>query len=309
MHQFKALLMKDIRVNMKSLLMPLWIIGGAYVLFGLVTAGALFKGNNNVVIGGIPLAVLQNSSLHQAISFGLQVAVFFSFIGLLFGISIVSLSGSLLNQDIKHKCELFHRSMPVNIWKIAASRYIAGIGGMIIVSLAVGIVNMLLVNIIVSIATPIQVDWWLSLNGMLLSWLHLSVGMGVLGSLCFVLSSLFRDNAIGKGLLGLAGIEVVVRSVNFFMGLEIPSLIKALVKLVDSGVTNFGNSASAILIRVFNMGTTNQIGNSASQSLPPDFLARMWGTLFTGEMSIKLLFCVVMFVLATCIYHRREIQF
>jgi hypothetical protein len=320
MKQFKALLVKDFFVNRKGLLVPVWIVAGAYLLALAGMVVAIAKGNTEISLGGIPVQFLNNESMHQALSFGMQVGLFFSFIGIIVAISSLITSSMLLNQDVKHKCELFHRSQPVNVWSLTASRYLVGIGGMIMLSFLLGLINFLVANILVSIITPLRIDWWLATNGFLLSWLHISIVLLVSGSICFVLSSVFRDNALGKGILGLAGIEIVIRALNSIYRVGFPSLFENTQKLIMSGVNSFNETASAlkygsISINPQDSAYLNALAAKGPEAiakafgLPEHFLNIMWSTLFTWDIGFKLLFCIAMYILATCFYQRREVQF
>ena len=309
MKQMKALLTKDFHAFRKGLMVPVWIVGGAYVLFFLMILYAYAKGNANIKISGFPLDVLTNPEMSKAVSFAMQMGMYLSFIGIVVGIIMVSVAALLLNSDVKHKCELFHRSQPVSVWKLTASRYLMGLGGMIGLALLLGIFNLLITNLMVGIGTPLHINWWLSINGLLLSWLHLAVALLTVGSLCFVLSALFRDNAFGKGILGVAALEIVIQGMNGFYSLGIPSLAKALFRLVMSGLVRMGDSLGNMHYGVINFSNTCRPSDLHSFTLPPYFLHNLWSTLFTWDIAFKLLFCGVMFVLATCLYHRREVQF
>jgi hypothetical protein len=170
----------------------------------------------------------------------------------------------------------------------------------------------------VSIITPLRIDWWLAINGLIISWLHMAIILLVSGSMGYVLSSVFRDNAMGKGILGIAGIEIVIRSLNAIYNAGFPSLLENLVKLVMSGFNNFEKAVAMMKYggisfsdtTVVNACGPNGPASIASQfKLPVDFLGTLWATLFTWDIGFKLLFCIVMYILATCIYHRREVQF
>jgi hypothetical protein len=230
------------------------------------------------------------------------------------------LSTTLLNQDVKNKCELFHRSQPVNVWKLTASRFLAGIGGMVALSLALGLINFLVINVIVSVTTPLRLDWWLAINGFFLSWLHMSIVLLVSGSMGYLLSAVFRDNAMGKGILGIAGIEIVIRALNGFYKTGLPSLVENLFKLIMSGLSQFQNAVTVMKygsLSFYSPGTGTSsnisiggVGHAANSfQMPVSFTGNLWATLFTWDIVFKLLLCVGLYALATYIYHKREVQF
>jgi MFS family permease len=309
MTSLKALIIKDLQANRKVLLIPIWFVLSMYAVLAVSIAYATTSGNTNMYVSGIPLDLLANENLHRMMSFVMQSAMFIGSLGMIFAMSMLIISSSLLNQDIKRKCELFHRSQPVSVWQITASRFIAGIGGLLGLALAIGVFNMILSNILAMSLTPMRVDWWMSINGLVLSWLHFSIAMLVLGSSLFLFSSIFRDNAfiIGYGSLGL--IQVITIILNKLYGWKIPYILSAIFKLIMSGIL----SISSVLPTSQQFGLitvrTGQEPNLASFIVPEHFLYNLWTTLFTWNIAFKLLFCVVMFVLATCIYHRREVQF
>jgi ABC-type transport system involved in multi-copper enzyme maturation permease subunit len=309
MTPFKALIIKDLQANRKVLMVPIWFLLGMYViLIASITIGYA-TGNTNMSVNGIPLDLLANENLHKMMSFVMQSAMFIGSLGLIFAISMAIISATLLNQDIKHKCELFHRSQPVNVWQITASRFIAGIGGLLALSLAIGIFNMILSNILASILTPMRVDWWMSLNGLVLSWLHFSIAMTVLGSILFVFSAIFRDNAFGLGVGSLGVLQLITLILNKVYGWHLPYILNAIYKLIMSGILKISNvlptSQQFGIITV----SSGQEPNLVSFVLPDNFLYNLWTTLFTWDIAFKFLFCAVMFVIATYLYKRREVQF
>jgi hypothetical protein len=309
MKTLQALVIKDLQANRKILMVPVWFLLGMYVIMGLSIAYAVASGSTNVNVSGIPLNLLGNPNLHQMMSFVMQSAMFFGFVAMIFVISMSIISSSLLNQDIKHKCELFHRSQPVSVWKLTASRYIAGIGGLIAMSLLIGIINMFLSNLMATILTPMRVDWWMSLNGLILSWLHFSVAMLVLGSILFLLSAIFKDHAFGLGVGGLGVLQLLTLILNKLYGWKIPYILNAIFKLITSGIAKI----NLVLPNTYQFGIVSvQPGQDPDLStfvIPQHFLYNLWTTLFTWDIAFKLLFCGVMFVLATLLYRQREVQF
>jgi hypothetical protein len=309
MTPFKALVIKDLQANRKALMIPIWYLLGSYAIMVVSGIFALSSGKANASVSGIPLSYLSNNNLHEMMSFVIQAAMFFGFLGFVYAISISFTSGTMLNQDIKLKCELFHRSQPVSIWQISGSRYLVGIGGPIALSFVLGFINMLISFLVISIFTPMRIDLWMSLNGFTLSWLHCAIALMVLGSLQYVLSSTFKENG-AFGFIAIIGVQVVTFALNKIYGWHLPYILKILYKLIMSGILN----VQKVLPTSHEFGiVTVQTGAPApdlsSFVIPPNFLPNLWSTLFTWDIAFKFLFCAVMFVLATCIYHRREVQF
>jgi len=307
---FKALVIKDLQANKKSLLVPIWYLLGSYVIMAASIIFASINGNENVTVSGIPLNLLANNNLHIMMSFTIQAAMFFGFLGFVFAISMSITSSTMLNQDIKHKCELFHRSQPVSILQIAGARFVAGVGGPIALAFIIGVINMLLSLLAVSIMTPMRIDLWMSLNGFLLSWMHFSIAIMVLGSILFLASSIFRDNAFGFTLGGISVLQVVSFFLNKIYGWHIPYVYKILYKFIMSGILDIRKSMPTL--QEFGLVTINNAGQAPDFSkfvIPDNFLNIMWSSLFTGDIAMKFGICAILFVVATYFYHKREVQF
>ncbi|MFO7660304.1 MAG: hypothetical protein R6V77_05275 [Candidatus Cloacimonadaceae bacterium] len=310
MNSFKALVIKDLQANRKILMVPVWYLLGTYVFMAGSIVFATTTGAKNMTISGIPLDLLTNDNLHQMMSFLMQSAAFFGFLGIIFVIAMSIIGSSLLNQDIKHKCELFHRSQPVSVWKITASRFIAGIGGLIALALAIGVLNMFLSNFLAMMLTPMRVNWWMSFNGLILSWLHFSIAIMVLGSILFTLSAIFKDNAFGLGAACLGGLQLVTLFLNKIYGWNIPYIANAIFKLIMSGILKIqAYLPTSQQFGIVTIRTGSQEPDLSTFVVPPNFLTSIWSSLFTWDIAFKFFFCAVMFVIATLIYKRREVQF
>jgi hypothetical protein len=310
MRVLAALVIKDLQANKKSLMIPIWFLLGSYVLLAFTMIVTSATGRGNMAFSFIPPEWLQNANIQKMMSFIMQIVVFFSFYGLVFAISMALLSSTMLNQDIKHKCELFHRSQPVSILKITTSRYIAGIGGPLGLAFIIGIINMLLSISLVSIFTPMHVNMWMSLNGFMLSWLHFCVAMMVFGSILFVFSAIFKENAFGLGLCGFGVLHILAFILNKIYGWKVPLMLNELYKLIMSGILKVQLSFPSM--EEFGITSVRPGGEGFDLSkfaIPHSFLPNLWATLFTGEIAFKLFFCVCMFVLAYYIYQKREVQF
>jgi ABC-type transport system involved in multi-copper enzyme maturation permease subunit len=305
----KALIVKDLQINRKTLLVPVWFVLALYLLSAVMVTVAISKGGENVVVGGVPIELLNNPDLSRIISFAVQVGLFLGILGFLFATSMIILGSTLLNSDVKHKCELFHRSQPVSVWEITASRFIAGIGGLVGVAFAIGLFQYLVGNLTLLIITPLKVDWWLSLNGFLAGWAHLSVSLLVLGSICFFLSSVFRDNAFGKGALILGAVELAIVIIDKTMNIHIPSPSVGLFKLIGSNIASFTE-----IFPTMNYGV--QVGHAVNTGqnldmfkVPPYFLYNVWSTILSWSVALKVAVSGALYLLATYIYKKREVQF
>lgn len=309
MKQLKALIIKDIHTNKKFFFLPMWLMLSLYLLIGVVFTIARAKSGTCINWGGVPSTFLTGSAFADFFSFAIQVGLYFGIVGIIFGIPIMGACTFILNGDVKEKCELFHRSQPVSVWKLTASRYIVIIGGLIVLSLFVGIIQLITSNIMISVYTPMQVNLWMALNGMLISWLHLSISIGVIGSIGFLLSAIFKENAFGKGALVLAVLEIAVFIVNYFLNLGVPSPFAGLVRLMFSSISTFVSEFPNVNY-AFNV-STNKFNSLYPNTVPTqaEILSKAWSSLFTWGVALRLAVCGALYTLATCVYHRREVQF
>ena len=110
MNKFKALLKKDLQISKKTLMIPLWITAGFYLLILLISAVAYFTGDLNLDLGNI-----QGAPPSEMINYIANLAIM-GFPGLISLIFIIILTQGALNENIRNNSELFHRSQPVSIW-------------------------------------------------------------------------------------------------------------------------------------------------------------------------------------------------
>lgn len=307
---FSGLVLKELRANKKHLMIPVWYLLVSYILIAISMTIATVRGEENITINGIPLKLIANADLHVMMSFAVQAAMFFGFLGFGFAITVIILSSTMLNQDIKNKCELFHRSQPVSAWQISGSRFIAGVGGPIALAFILGIVHLILSVLVVGIMTPMKINLWMSMNGFILSWAHFSIAILVLGSILFLASSIFRENAFGIVTGGMCAIQVVQFFLNKAYNWKLSYIFTEAYQLIMSGILNVKKSLPSA--REFGVVSADQVGQAPDFSkfaMPDHFLSDMWGTLFTWEIFLKLMLCLIMFVVATNIYRKREVQF
>lgn len=309
MSRLKALIIKDLQTNKKGLAVTVWIVLALYVLIIGSLIYATITNAGNLTCAGVPWDMLNKPDISSAISFSLQVGLLFGFLGFMFAIQMLSISASLLNSDVRHKCELFHRSQPVSFWQLTGSRFIAGVGGVIGLALLVGLLQYFVGNILLLILTPLKVDWWMSLNGVLLGWLHISVSLLVLGSIGFLLSAVFKDNSVGKGALVIGGIQAAVMILNYILRLDIPLPIVGLFKLITSNIGSFSDVFPTMQYGIQFGNNIKSVNDVSAFTLPPMFLTSLWSTLVTWGIALKLAVSGLLFVLAACIYQRREVQF
>jgi len=274
MKKFKALLIKDLQINKKTLMIPLWITAGFYLLILLISAVAYFSGDLNFDLGNI-----QGTPPSEIIM------VFPGLISLIF---IIILTQGALNENIRNNSELFHRSQPVSIWYQSASRYIVGIAGNWLALFTIAIFNFIVIAIILAVTD--KFIFGLAISGMAQSVVSFMKTGIIIGSLTFFCSAIFKDKAFLQGLAIIVGVQFLFIILNALMQWHLPLPLNYIIKLINvatpSGMDNeLVNENIVYYIReawmriVINWNTLLQIGVSG-----------------------------VLFVTATLIYKSREIK-
>lgn len=215
MKKFKALLIKDYRINKKTLLIPFWIVGGFYALIILSVTAGYFKGDLNFV--DLQLVMKDGKVPTLIYMFNMMIMGLPGFIALLF---TITLTQSALNEDIRHNCELFHRSQPVSFWKRSLSKFIVSIGGNWLVLLIIAVFNYLVVNIILAFFGQFSLS--ASLSGMLVAFFYFVKITLLIGSITFFLSAVFKDKAFFTGLGIMLGIQFLFLILNALLGWKLP---------------------------------------------------------------------------------------
>ena len=99
MNKFKALLKKDLQISKKTLLIPLWITAGFYLLILLISAVAYFTGDLNINLGNI-----QGTPPSEMINYIANLAIM-GFPGLISLIFIIILTQGALNENVKNNSD------------------------------------------------------------------------------------------------------------------------------------------------------------------------------------------------------------
>jgi len=142
MRKFKALLKKDLQIGKKTLLMPVWIILGYYILIAIALLIAFLRSDLQINLADLDFS--NASSLH-IISYLAGLGIM-SFPAVLAAIFTLIMTQSGLNEDIRWNSELFHRSQPVSVWLRSLSKYVSGIAGNWLTYLAIGLFNLIIVG-------------------------------------------------------------------------------------------------------------------------------------------------------------------
>lgn len=282
MNKFKALIRKDLQISKKTLMIPIWITAGFYLLILLVSAFAYFSGKLSMDLGNI-----QGSPPSETINYIANMAIMGlpGFISLIF---IITLTQGALNENIRNNSELFHRSQPVSIWYQSASRYIVGIAGNWLVLFAIAIFNFLLVAIILAIVDKFM--FTTALAGIAQSIVSFMKTGLIIGSLTFFFSAVFKDKAFLQGLAIVVGVQFLFIILNALMQWHLPLPLSYLIKLINTA------TPSSINPEIFNENVSYYIMEIWKKILIN------WNTLLQVAVS------GVLFVGATLIYKSREIK-
>lgn len=267
MNKFKALIIKDLQINKKTLMIPLWITAGFYLLVLLISAVSYFFGNLNLDLGNI-----QGTPPSEMVNYIVNIAIM-ALPGLISLIFIIILTQSALNENIRNNSELFHRSQPVSIWYQSASRYIVGIAGNWLVLFAIALFNFLIVAIILAVTDKFIFST--ALAGMAQSVVSFMKTGLIIGSLAFFCSAVFKDKAFMQGLAIVVGVQFLFMILNALLQWHLPLPLSYIIKLVNSSTsasvnTEFVNDNIVMYIReswkrlLINWNTLLQIGVSGA---------------------------------------------
>lgn len=282
MNKFKALLKKDLQISKKTLMIPLWITAGFYLLIALISAVAYFSGDLNLNLGDI-----QGTPSSEMINYIANLAIM-GFPGLMSLIFIIILTQGALNENIRNNSELFHRSQPVSIWYQSASRYIVGIAGNWFALFAITIFNFIIVAIILAVTDKFIFST--AFAGMAQSVISvMKIGL-IIGSITFFFSAVFKDKAFLQGLAIVVGIQFLFIIINALLQWHLPLPLNYIVKLINAGTPNSMDS------ELVNENVRYYISQNWKR------IILNWKTLLQIGVS------GVLFVSATLIYKNREIK-
>ena len=282
MNKFKALIKKDLQINKKTLMIPIWITAGFYLLILLISAVAYFTGDLNMDLGNI-----QGTPPSEMINYITNLAIM-GLPGLISLIFIIILTQGALNENIRNNSELFHRSQPVSIWYQSASRYIVGIAGNWLVLFAIAIFNFIVVAIIIAIADRFM--FTTALAGITQSVISFMKTGLIIGSITFFFSAVFKDKAFLQGLAIIVGVQFLFIILNMLMQWNLPLPLSYIMKLINA------STPASIEPEIFSENVSYYIGEVWKRVLIN------WNTLLQIGVS------GVLFVGATLIYKSREIK-
>jgi len=284
MSKLKALLKKDLQIGKKTLIMPVWIVLGYYLLVILGVAVAYIRSDFQFSWGDMDM--LEMPSLH-IMSYLAGIGIM-SFPGILAVIFTLIMTQCALNEDIRRNSELFHRSQPVSVWFRSLSKYISGIAGNWLTFLAIGLFNLIIVIVVLALIHQLRLDFLMA------GWLQAFVAMMkitlIVGSICFFFSAIFKDKAFLQGLAILVGIQFLIWILNILLGWNLPLPLNYLYEL-------------------FGSNSLKGIESYVTESEVVYLINRNWQDLIVSWRNlIQILFSGILFICSTLIYKSKEIK-
>lgn len=226
MEQLKTMLLVEYRKRKSTYWWPVWIIAGLTVL-SLITMLIvwLIESPDIVMYGG------------DGGKMGLRIGMY----GVMFSFGVVFLAfmglgaQSSLNREKQLGSDLFFRCQPVCYWKVTGVKYFMHVYASSILLLAVG----LLFAIILTIVSAFSGNGFYlgqAFYGTFLGWLNYLKLVLVFGSLCFLFSAVFKNNALllGAAALGiLEGFFAIIEAI-FRHQILLPNVFVSLGKMVGN---------------------------------------------------------------------------
>ena len=295
--QFLTLLKKEFWTHKKTVFMPAYFLGAFYAILLLLCIVGFLNGSFQFESIGVSLsdyevfglAGMENSLLFWG--FGMLNAVI-TFVLVLFIHG--GLTNSLVNDDFKHKCVLFHSSFPVSM----ANKILAKFTFIFSSLLAIGI-GLILVNTIILL--PILTLFIKNINIFeILKFYFLGMLQGSILWICtgmfwhssnWLFSATFKEKTMSRTLGVLAvifALSVVVSIIFSFNFLEIFMSLVIQLHFPKIVYTPLGS----ILGDFFSM---------------KNLILDSWGSIFNGMMIIRLSLSTVFYAVGSYLIWKRDI--
>ena len=290
----QALIKKEVQVIGRKVLLPAWIVMamygmliiGLFITFIIPTGAFSDAEGRKLTLEEIFQDIFPpDFAKHGDLLSYLTNYVAANMVSALIFLNLLILTPNILNVNKKENYELFHRTQPVSIWKMTGAKIIAMSVNNWLVFLAICIFNYIVINILFSILFRSYFSWNFGYG--IIGLLHLAIPVLVIlfivNALAALLSSIFQDGAIGKGVGAFLGISIVISIINRVQGLRIPQPYKYFESLIN--------------ISWIRMPETTGL-----------FVLPGWQHLFNWNTLIHILVGIVYYILATYIYSKREIR-
>lgn len=224
MEQIKTLLLAEYRKRKSYYWWPVWIVAGLTVLsFAALLIVWIIESPDITIYG------------NDEGPMGLRIGMY----GVMFSFAIIFLAfmglgaQTSLNRERQLGSELFFRCQPVSFWKVTGVKYLMHVYSSSVLLLGIGLIFALILTIV---SAFIADGFYLgqALYGTFLGWLnYLKLAM-VFGSLCFLFSAIFTNNALLKGAAALGILEgtlAIIESI-FRHRIVLPDVFVSLGKMV-----------------------------------------------------------------------------
>ena len=280
MRKFKALLKKDWHIHKKTIMIPFWIIAAFYLINIIFITGAYFSGNLDTMFQGNFEQVPADT-----ISFLANSAITI-FPGLLLLLFVIITTQSALNEDKRLKYELFHRSQPVSVWQMTASKFGVGVLGNFIVFLIISIINTMVLNIVLFTMDAFHLSS--AMYGLLFAQIIYLKGALIIGAFAFFMSSIFESAAFFKFISIMVALNIAIQIINGIYGWHIPTPLKYFRMIINT------------------MPAMDEL--SDTNFLVTDIIRVSWKeVVFSMQTLYQFIGVVVLYVGGTFIYSRKEI--
>jgi hypothetical protein len=226
MEQLKTLLMVEYKKRKSAYWWPVWIIAGLTALTVVALIIALIVESPDIVMYDT-----------DASPMGLRIGMYGTMFS--FGIIFLAFMGlgaqTSLNREKQLGSDLFFRCQPVSFWKVTGVKYFMHVYASSILLLALGIAF----AVIMTVVSAFFINGFYlgnALYGAFLGWLnYLKLAM-VFGSLCFLFSAIFKNNALllGAAALGILEGLFAIIEVIFRNTIQLPDVFVSLGRMVGN---------------------------------------------------------------------------
>ena len=294
MEQFKALLLKEYWTHKRYIWLPVIISGSIYILLLLLWLSAHLGllGPDGAIIGDVTIGEddcgcggISNMIMFNFVT-GAILAIVAAAIVL---INYIGLTASMLNDDFKHKCAVFHSTFPVSFMRRICTKF-----AIIVVSMPIQIIVLTVFNaIIVHIVATHDYDY--HLNYLVMGLLQGTIMMILMSffyiSIAWFFSAVFKEKTFSKTfnayiftVLGLMGIAYIL---GFYETLRKFSSFVGNLFRFDLTITN---------TEIWLHGDVQTI------------LMNNWGNIFSLDMLLRVLLTISFFTLGYLILSKREVM-
>ncbi|MFO7841412.1 MAG: hypothetical protein R6V48_04560 [Fidelibacterota bacterium] len=232
MKYFTILVRTEYRKRKNSYWLPLWIV---LAVTGLILVLVLSTAVTNW--DSIQLGFLNMSFDYEDVQGGVKAAAYgmSMFAAFIFTLFMLINAQNSLSKEKELGCELFYRCQPVNAWAYTSVKYLMHVLANTVLLLGFGI----LLAFIIAVFSFASIGGFYpgaALHGMFLGVVTYIKVCLVFGSLYYLFSSLFRNNAFIKGTAALGVIELMFVIIErlFRNTIELPDIFPALFSLLGN---------------------------------------------------------------------------